>query len=130
MKLDKEKYKDGYKVTDEYFEDFQEQLFAAIAEEDAKKTSKKLFLKPFYKRKTVWAVAASVALLIGVFSLLMIKEPVQQEEKIAAISLADVRADDIELFLDAQSMMMEEQDFMELIIEDIDELDEAFLSME
>lgn len=130
MKLDKEKYKDGYKVTDEYFEDFQEQLFAAIAEEDAKKTSKKLFLKPFYKRKTVWAVAASVALLIGVFSLLMIKEPVQQEEKIAAISLADVRADDIELFLDAQSMIMEEQDFMELIIEDIDELDEAFLSME
>lgn len=130
MKLDKEKYKDGYKVTDEYFEDFQEQLFAAIAEEDAKKTSKKLFLKPFYKRKTVWAVAASIALLIGVFSLLMIKEPVQQEEKIAAISLADVHADDIELFLDAQSMIMEEQDFIELIIEDIDELDEAFLSME
>ena len=104
------KQKSGYEVPQDYFEHFEKRLLEKITE---KKPVRKIIL-PTKKQATFWA-AAAVVLMLGLFSLFKRPAPLQMEEDTFEYATVDVQPEDIDVFLDAQMVHIDESEIIDMI---------------
>ena len=103
----------GYKIPEGYFEGFEKKVLEKVATTENPKTAQKIVLHTAIK--TVFCIAASVVLVVGLFDVLKKRAPLKQEENAFEYAMENVQPADIDAFLDAQMENIDESEIIDMV---------------
>ena len=101
----------GYKIPEGYFEGFEKKFWKKWPLNP--KTAQKIVLHTAIK--TVFSIAASVVLVVGLFDVLKKRAPLKQEENAFEYAMENVQPADIDAFLDAQMENIDESEIIDMV---------------